>query len=770
MATSWGRVAQTYCHCPGCCEGSLDAGRGDVVERDRRGEDSFLTLRLPDRPQRFLRGPMCRLSPQRARRGRRAVMRDLPVDVVTFGSNGGRDVDSCPGIAAARRVPGLDGSTEGDALNRKRLPKIAWVAAAITALVQVAAALNTMTSASTVSAAPATVTIAFSNARSVPTAHTITADLNSMRNWYCAVKPVTGTRSMAQAIGDARAIEGKAGAAAVRAVNAGRDRNPDLAELDATGALTTGNTVGALAALMAAYGTSPKNGTVLRDLGSVIAQVGYPQNAQRTAQDAIALFNRADAVRGTLQHPMGISETATELNDRGFALMELGRWSAAGTALGKAVSEAPLLSEAKLNLGMTLMCQHKITQATHMILAGARRGTFGTVDMITNPTGDPVTVVPAGKIIDLSHGHALTLPTFGPYPGSMDAIDSDGTTFQDYANHYLALMGSETLQGDALRNKALSSLPALSAARVLDLEDIVNDQVGGGLAKLWNEFGSAQQAQANFELSFISASATKVAQLEASVGGDPSKYCTVVLPELRAWLDFQTKSWKKYMGAEDYAARAVWAAESHWETGIYANITNRTLNKAYTLLLEQFQNSFAYSLTQDTANFEHDALAAESAVNAGCADTLGPDQPLPTDPADPLDRCPPDLKWARADLKLSLPSGGSIEASFDCEKASVGVSGPGVLAPFGKLTFYANGSLTAVLGAKVGGSLGPLSAGGSAGAYITFNSSGTMTDVGVTASAKVGVGDISLNGSGKVGTASFANVDATISATLDASQ
>jgi tetratricopeptide (TPR) repeat protein len=643
----------------------------------------------------------------------------------------------------------------GDAMNRLRVSIVTGVAV-LTALMLAATgpgAAAASTSGTAGAAAPKLATFAFSDALQVPTAGTLTKELSSTQSWYCPGAPVRGTRSLAQAITDARKVEDKAGTAAVRAMNASRDRDADFAELDASGALTAGDTVGALAALLAAYGASPENATVLRDLGSVMTQFPSPHYAQ----DAIALFNRADAVRGKPLHLMGISETATELNDRGFALIQLRQWKAAGTALAKAVSQAPLLAEAKLNLGMTLMCQHNMKQAVNMIIAGARRGTFTKTDQV----GDPVTVVPAAKIIDVSHGHAGKLPTFR-FPATMDDVDLDGMTFDQYENKFSSLGVNESVQASALYNKVFYKLPTLSQNRVLDLEAMATDKAGGGWASAYNKAAGAFATVANFWGTTFGGPGGGAAGAEeqaiVNAGGDS---CTVEHQKMRDWLTARTQTWHADMMAYDAAQAAEWAAESKWETGLYANIVNPALNKVETLQVDGEKNLILADMTQQVGAWEDSAIGYDDFF---CTDTVGPDQPLPAETTDTIDRCPPILRAASYAISY-----GMLTVSVTCEKLSIKVTAPGVFAPFAKISFSTNGDTTIVLGERAGGSLGSLSASGEAGVYLTVNG-GSVTDVGAAVSARVGDGEISLTGQAKFGAASFGNVDATVTDTIDLSQ
>jgi len=230
---------------------------------------------------------------------------------------------------------------------------------------------------------------------------------------------------------------------------------------------------------------------------------------------------------------------------------------------------------------------------------------------------------------------------------------------------------------------------------------------------------------------------------------------------MRAWLTSKTQTFGADMQAYDVAQRAEWAAESKWATGVYANIANPALSKAEKLWLDGEKQQVLALMTQTVADWEDSAVSYD---NQFCTDTLGPDQAFPGETTDSIDICPPSLRAATFAISYGI-----LNIAATCEKLSIKVTGAGFLAPFGKLTFATNGDITAVLGEKAGGSLGPLSANADAGVYVTVNGA-SIVDAGVTVSGKIGDGPIRLAGSAKLGTASFVNVDATIITTLDATQ
>ncbi len=81
-------------------------------------------------------------------------------------------------------------------------------------------------------------------------------------------------------------------------------------------------------------------------------------------------------------------------------------------------------------------------------------------------------------------------------------------------------------------------------------------------------------------------------------------------------------------------------------------------------------------------------------------------------------------------------------ASFkvSCESVSIQVSLPNVLSPFAQVGYdVASGSTTVFVGARAGGKLPGLKANARAGVYMSFDSRGEPTDVGLRGQVSTGL-------------------------------
>jgi tetratricopeptide (TPR) repeat protein len=559
-------------------------------------------------------------------------------------------------------------------------------------------------------------TLAFSNVRLVPTVSELQTDLTNMRSSACqAGGGKNGSVSFTKAIADARAVEHKAGSGAVHKIETGRDKHPNLAEVDATAAMMHGNPVGALAALLSAYDHDRSNPTHLRNIGAVLAQISMPQ-------DALAVFNHADTLKAKPNRPMGISELDSERTNRGFALLELGRWKDARTILSKAVADQPLLSEAKINLSQADLCAGQPAKAAAMMFAGARRESGDTVDDIgTSPYEQ--TQVPAGQLFDVSQGKAGTMPTF-TYPQTVKNVEKDGPSFKNFSQMYLNQSMKEANAAGQLYG-SLYNLPPASQQRVNDMLQASGNAQMGGYQKLIDAVNAAHSAEDAFWTNTFTGQCGTACQEFGKIskqGGDP---CTVQWPKMKAWLTSQTQQFNKDMSDWDHAQRAEWKVQSKWASGIIANIANKNVNKGAALFLDADKQITLYGMTSSVYNWE---LGVNSWSNSSCANGPGPGENPPSDtmlhPAD----CPPALKEHGFSFSV-----GFFQLSVNCEEISVTVEEEG-LGPFGRVSVNRKGSVTITAGAHAGVSLGPASAGVEAGVYITVDSTG-ITDAGVTANA-----------------------------------
>jgi len=98
-----------------------------------------------------------------------------------------------------------------------------------------------------------------------------------------------------------------------------------------------------LAALLDARRRAPKNALLLVNAAAMLTELGRPA-------DALAFDDQAARLGPVEGAPLGVSNKAVELNNRGFALLGMRNYAAAVTTLKAAVrAGGRLLSEASIN-------------------------------------------------------------------------------------------------------------------------------------------------------------------------------------------------------------------------------------------------------------------------------------------------------------------------------------------------------------------------------------------------------------------------------------
>ncbi|PYE54403.1 tetratricopeptide repeat protein [Deinococcus yavapaiensis] len=201
----------------------------------------------------------------------------------------------------------------------------------------------------------------------------------------------------------------------------------------------------ALAALLAAHARDAKNPAHLVNAAGLLSLLGMPYEALSFLDEANKLGTPSGA----------FVSRAVMLNARGHALLTLGRFADAETALREAVRLDPFLAEAKRNLALALRAQGKKTEAVTYFAAAGRRGPApknastatatpppappavpgGPSSPPTAPPSTPTStstgtaartlvLTPAHEVYDLSRGRGWKLPSL-KYPKNVQ----DGQAF-----------------------------------------------------------------------------------------------------------------------------------------------------------------------------------------------------------------------------------------------------------------------------------------------------------------------------------------------------
>jgi tetratricopeptide (TPR) repeat protein len=498
----------------------------------------------------------------------------------------------------------------------------------------------------------------------------------------------------------------------------------------ATAALANQSGTGALAALLAAHQNDPQNPMHLVNAAGAATLLGMPN-------EALALLDAADALGGDFGSPMGISGHAVALNNRGFALSQLGQWSQAQPLLNNAISMGPLLAEAHLNLGVALLCQGDANDGEQQIRAGLRRSS---------------TDLRYDQIFDLSAGVAPNFPML-QYPANIDQLIPYDEFYASYvpeifqksddldtqANGFAQQAAQQTLQNPPPPLTNLH-LIAIAAASGKVRHELFDDQTPPLLAYLWANVEANQQAVQNLSTEAYNALGV-LRQAEPFPCCDPK----TGLP---------TAAWEAWQGRCRGQAKAL-LTQFLFTQGRYEQATRAFVNPWYRTLTGLAANISDPLYEQAAAlNAEADLTSQFGDLALGAFNGLLPIASIrqlivePPEPASPPDDtpsstipepCPPAL-WGNH-LTYSVFGFG---VSANCDGISASLDSPGIK-KFLKLPIAFNATQSwkgdwTVFGGVKGGS-GPISV--TEGFYVKGDGQ-NITDYGSKGSFKVGVGPFNL--------------------------
>ena len=174
-----------------------------------------------------------------------------------------------------------------------------------------------------------------------------------LKSQGCVATPTSvETMSRDDALNRARAFLADAvGEDAMRAFEASDEASSaGKAKTAAVGAAITGNDAGALAAMLSTIGHDPDDPRHLVNAAALMPAFGL-------GSEALALLDAAETMEPPDSTPYGLDQGAVALAVRGHALLSLGQWADAASALQQAYETDGALLEAAENLSLALLCQ-----------------------------------------------------------------------------------------------------------------------------------------------------------------------------------------------------------------------------------------------------------------------------------------------------------------------------------------------------------------------------------------------------------------------------
>jgi hypothetical protein len=508
--------------------------------------------------------------------------------------------------------------------------------------------------------------------------------------------------------------------------NAGTDVSK-LAAL-AGGAMATNQAPGALAALLAAHQNEPTNAFHLVNAAGAAALLAMPN-------EAIALLDAADALGGDFGSPMGFDGHAIALNNRAFALLQLGEYAQAQPLLVAANAREPYLAEARVNLAVAELCQGQNAAATFLSALHRSPGL---------PTLD--------QAFDLSQGVAPNVPRL-QYPGSANLLRA-------YANAWAQIAGGVVDKATAANNQrdqAKHQLdqeyiahpwPTLTNVRIADIADF-GDELGTptfdersppGLSDLYavvaqsdtKTFNLYQQINTDFDNWFFNVLQPAVHNCQSQNIALAS--CQPYLQALNSGRNQVRQYLSPFLAQEGAYEQAVRAFADPWYrtlTGLAANLSDPYAHQWRSSQAEADWFLFYYGLVNrgagimgSLATWWEDAQAPE--------DMSGPTATEPT--LQSSDACSGLLKAA----KLQGTLFDAVSVNINCEKVTAELSEPG-LGPFLSLDKPRSGDWTVFMGVK--GSIPGFT--GKFGVYIRGNDQ-SFTDAGIKSAASIGSGPLKV--------------------------
>jgi tetratricopeptide (TPR) repeat protein len=515
---------------------------------------------------------------------------------------------------------------------------------------------------------------------------------------------------------------------------------PATAESVALAAIGAGKPGAALAALLAALQKHPHDANLLASASALMTEVGKPLAG-------LALADAALKSHPSAKGPMGISIAAIALNNRGLALLALRRYGDAIAPLRQAIAKAPLLAEARRNLTVAYLCSGQDAKAVTAYSDAVHRNAGVTeVSTDTGATSTGSRQPKADAVLDLSHGEKGSLPALkvpaNPRDGlkSADSLDSLFQRRNQEAYDLLSQQSARALQ------TGVASGPEL--LRIVNIESLyVNwmNQRPDLAAQRAQMIADEQQMDAMFNDTWLN----KVPAIASDCGQKKTAAETQQCYQgpCRSAIDAAHNQWLP-VATDGDAVGHQWAAGLYeYGTAVAANLANPAAHDTVVLLTRaEIWDAYSTYVLQRVASW-----AQAEKDYSECIESTGTDQSETAPGDEPAGlACPPQLDALNLSINL-----GVIKLAVKCESISASTGLPGVVAPFGNVSYaFGSGQTTAFVGLKTGISdLPGFDVGAKGGFYMTWDAHGNATDCGLRATASAGTAvpfDLGPSASGKL--------------------
>ncbi|BDP43987.1 hypothetical protein DAETH_39560 (plasmid) [Deinococcus aetherius] len=554
------------------------------------------------------------------------------------------------------------------------------------------------------------------------------------------VRREKGAMTFEAAMGTAEKLVGAAGKKATGGTSS-----------DVAAALAAERPRAALALLLAGHRARPKDVMTLVNLAGVLTLAGLPR-------EAIAVLDRAAELGGKLPSPGGVPGQAIALTNRGHAFLGLGRWSEAQAPLKQALSLAPDLSEARMNLSKALLCSGDVAGATRELRTALRRtvvpegsdlilteDTPGTHGDALKPREQASTRRSARTMFDLSRGATFDLPQLRLPRDRREAISLHPK--------YEAL----EREGRGVLNGLQARAAAVNLSQVLDPGEqrwfkLVNGAITTSVyePEVWPAYQSAYAAHYALNKAFHPLADTRNATIEARMkrlAGVPHTCEDVDRVYDDAYQTYMDAR-RPYVKAQEQAMARFVSARVKFETALAANIPDPRVRAAKRAAIEASAKASFYGPVV------YGAILISDVFPLSCNKQV-PNVPLDLAELPTLDTDPCGGVLSSVKLKSKVPSaalkgqGLGLSWSLSCKKIDIELStsslmGTDWLGGFASASLDWNGNATLFSGVKAELKLpkGVPATGGvgaKEGVYIKFSTDG-IQDAGMRVELKGSLG------------------------------
>jgi len=500
----------------------------------------------------------------------------------------------------------------------------------------------------------------------------------------------------------------------------------------------------ALLGFLAAHRRNPSDPLPLLDAAVMLSSLGHQP-------EALALVNAAGRLRAPGAQA-GISVKALIENARGVALFRLGRFGEATGQFRSAFALSSRFAQPKSNLAAALLCEGRVQQAVTPYV----ESTYTDPVQSEPPTGGASSggeelPVP-GTALDLSQGVPGVLPTL-KIPQTAEAGAASEPLFESLKNTDFAQGEQEAGHGAGVA--AMAAFAALQSHTLTGQRDFAIWQ----LWEHWKEDSpalGALYAKTHADFSAMEALQQQLGEQDqlaldpcVSEFGSARQSC---LRQCGATAAGNHAAWLPQEVAYNQDERAFASELYKYATGLASNLTNAQIIAGITQQARGLMIAVYAPELGEIWNFTswEQGLAGLSELDCFSAPgaAAGDNGMTETPAAIP---CPPALSAVKFGLKF-----GVFNITINCDAVDVAASDGEPISPYVSVKYkFKDGSITALVGAKAGLPLDPDSEDKSklsvkGGVYMTWNSEGKLTDVGVKVS---GPGLGSSVGPNTVGTA-----------------